>query len=1128
MPDAAPAQVPGFNYSDFNSLAGLGLQGSAAPAGARVRLVPASPGQAGGVWAASRRALNNGFETVFQFQAGGPGAEGFAFVVQNNALPSLGPAGDGLGYEGIPYSLAVEFDLRPNPVREEPGASHIGVQTRRALPNSADQTASLGVVTNGLPDLADGNVHAARIVCAGSTIQVFVDDQPEPCLSVVLPPPEQSGAEEAAGQETGTLEDLLGLDDGQAWIGFTAATSDSFAALELVSWSFTPAPAPLAVNWVTPLDGASYLTPARIDLEAGAVTSTGTVQRVEFYEDATKLGEATGSPWQLTWKDAMPGTYWLTAVAIDDSGHKSVSAPIQITVYPASPPIGLNFSSGDNGTNYPLALKEEAGVVAQRIWNNAISGADGNGLATALKTGSGGITSAFAQWDFARPDEDPSVNLALSGDHKLMKSFLADDGGAGGGQSNSVIVVQQIPFPIYDVLVYSDTANGAADRVAEFRLQSQSIFLRDAPWASFAGSFAEAKGAADLGAATPAGNYVRFRSLTNNYFILTVTARSALNGAPRAGVSAIQIVPSVASGPPQVTRGPYLQSGTPTSIVVRWRSNRATDSRVRYGTSPAALTQALDDPTQTTEHLITVSNLLPYTRYYYAVGTTETNLVSGPDCYFTTNPTNPVPTRLWFVSDYGFKNPNERAVRDFYYTYTEEQKPADVWITGGDNDQTDGRDANDQIAIFGTDYGYGALLRHQVIWPTFGNHDYQTAQGQAYFANFSMPTNGEAGGLPSGTKHYYSFNYGDIHFVSLDSILQEASDSTNSLMIQWLQADLAQATQRWKIAYWHGTPYTKGSHDSDNDSDTLAWMTQMRENVLPVLEANGVDLVLCGHSHVYERTWLLNGHYGYSWSFSETNKVDAGDGRPDGTGAYLKPDGAIGTVYVTAALGGQPQSNTPEVHPAHLMKISGILGSLLIDINGDRLDYQFLNVNGDALDHFSISKEPQSGPPAAPTGLAVSETNSEQVRLVWENTPTNEVRFVLERSTDGLNFTVLATLGANETNYTDASLPGTGSWSYRLRAWNSAGASDYSNTASVGSGPGLRITGWQWLGDRLRLSWTSEAGRRYVVQQTPSLNSPNWGDVGGEVVAGGERTECEVPAGPDGPGGFYRIQQLGN
>ncbi|HWI57297.1 MAG TPA: hypothetical protein VNZ22_08725, partial [Bacillota bacterium] len=126
---------------------------------------------------------------------------------------------------------------------------------------------------------------------------------------------------------------------------------------------------------------------------------------------------------------------------------------------------------------------------------------------------------------------------------------------------------------------------------------------------------------------------------------------------------------------------------------------------------------------------------------------------------------------------------------------------------------------------------------------------------------------------------------------------------------------------------------------------------------LPILESFQVDLVLCGHSHVYERTWPLFGHYGFSTSFSETNKVQTGDGKMDGTGGYRPTDKGMGTVYITAGISGQPRTITDEQHPAHLLKKTGILGSLVIDIEGDRLDLQYLNTSGVAEDYFTILKE---------------------------------------------------------------------------------------------------------------------------------------------------------------------------
>src|SRR6185503_453330 len=125
----------------------------------------------------------------------------------------------------------------------------------------------------------------------------------------------------------------------------------------------------------------------------------------------------------------------------------------------------------------------------------------------------------------------------------------------------------------------------------------------------------------------------------------------------------------------------------------------------------------------------------------------------------------------------------------------------------------------------------------------------------------------------------------------------------------WLQDDLAATTQDWIIAFWHHPPYTKGSHNSDTETELI----QMRENALPILEAGGVDLVLCGHSHCYERSYLLNGHYGLSNSLTPAMKVDGGDGREDGTGAYQKPGGLAanaGAVYAVAGSSGKISGGT--------------------------------------------------------------------------------------------------------------------------------------------------------------------------------------------------------------------------
>src|SRR6185503_5335179 len=99
-----------------------------------------------------------------------------------------------------------------------------------------------------------------------------------------------------------------------------------------------------------------------------------------------------------------------------------------------------------------------------------------------------------------------------------------------------------------------------------------------------------------------------------------------------------------------------------------------------------------------------------------------------------------------------------------------------------------------------------------------------------YFDIFTLPRNGEAGGIASGTEAYYSFNHGDLHCICLDSV--ESDRSPGGAMLTWLERDLSATTKPWVIAFWYDAPYSKGSRDSDLEKR----MTEMRRNALPVLE----------------------------------------------------------------------------------------------------------------------------------------------------------------------------------------------------------------------------------------------------------------------------------------------------
>lgn len=507
-----------------------------------------------------------------------------------------------------------------------------------------------------------------------------------------------------------------------------------------------------------------------------------------------------------------------------------------------------------------------------------------------------------------------------------------------------------------------------------------------------------------------------------------VGAVSASLGSPDTGAEAVQLVyyPTNVppSPPPRLTRGPYLQKGTPTNMLVCWRTSRAADSRVQFGLQPDALEWTVTDDALVTDHVIALTNLTPNTRYYYAVGTREGILAGGPDYTFVTAPTNAKPTRIWVLGDSGTAGQPgyeglAAAVRDAYYAYTGDRE-TDVWLMLGDDAYLSGTDAEFQIALFDV---YPTMLRRTPLWSCIGNHDVNPV-GWPYLQIFHFPTNGEAGGVPSGSEKYYSFDYGNIHFVCLDS---ESSDRTpTGPMWRWLEQDLAANTKDWLIAFWHSPPYSKGTHDSDS-WDLSGQMLQMRQYFVPLLEDYGVDLVLGGHSHDYQRSYLLDGHYGYSTELLPSMIKDSGSGRPGDTGAYRKsglgPQPHQGAVYVVAGSSGWVTQFIPglQQHPAMYIT-NRTLGSLVIDIYSNRLDAVFLRETGAIDDCFTILK----GVSPEPLRLATFRLGPSRIQLQWKSIAGRSYQVQWASgldSSDWLPLSPVITATSATTGWTNSSLP---------------------------------------------------------------------------------------------------------
>ena len=175
-------------------------------------------------------------------------------------------------------------------------------------------------------------------------------------------------------------------------------------------------------------------------------------------------------------------------------------------------------------------------------------------------------------------------------------------------------------------------------------------------------------------------------------------------------------------------------------------------------------------------------------------------------------------------------------------------------------------------------------------------------------------------------------------------------------MARWLERDLAENDKPWVIAAFHHPPYTKGSHDSDEEYDSRGRMHDMRENFLPILEQAGVDLVLSGHSHMYERSHLIDCAYGSSDEFGEDNIVSNGiEGKQKQYKKPLPPKSHQGTVY-TIVGSSSKVDHGPIDHPSHHI---GLLeaGSMVIDVVDNKLTARFINNEGQVRDEFSITKD---------------------------------------------------------------------------------------------------------------------------------------------------------------------------
>ncbi len=283
----------------------------------------------------------------------------------------------------------------------------------------------------------------------------------------------------------------------------------------------------------------------------------------------------------------------------------------------------------------------------------------------------------------------------------------------------------------------------------------------------------------------------------------------------------------------EIIAGPWLQKAGPDRITVMWETDTAGESYVDYGPDDTyGLTAG--SPTPVLIHEVEITGLQTDYEYHYRV---RTGAATSADNVFRTAP--PKGSSGFRFIAYGDSRTNE-------WIHTEVALAMDgisdraFILSSGDIVPSSGSGADKfREDFFGPLAG---VICETPIYVARGNHEGTNPLFVQYFAH---PSAG------SGSEDYFSFDYGNVHVIALDT---NQAYGTGSAQRTWLESDLiASSTDPdvdWIIAVFHHPPYSTGSHGSS---------TSVRSALCPLFETYGVNVVFNGHDHDYERVEEQNG-----------------------------------------------------------------------------------------------------------------------------------------------------------------------------------------------------------------------------------------------------------------------------
>jgi hypothetical protein len=387
----------------------------------------------------------------------------------------------------------------------------------------------------------------------------------------------------------------------------------------------------------------------------------------------------------------------------------------------------------------------------------------------------------------------------------------------------------------------------------------------------------------------------------------------------------LPLVSSNSSWPTAVLAGAYLGETTATSTVISWVSEQAATGKARYGRDRrydqvVAATHAIHDgKSWYTAHL---EGLAPGTTYHYRLYLDGKDVTPNPDLAFVTAP---APGGAGFTfAVLGDSRPTGRSMPPTGEAealaaamaagrYALGLHTGDLVTSGG---LCTGPDSAWNQYIRAYFHLYGELLGRTPFYPSIGNHELSGGECgyQAYTGLFALPDNAPR----SGQEIYYSFDWGDAHFVALNTTQDY---SLASAQYQWLVRDLQANTGHWTFVFFHHPAYSSGAEGS---------RPAVQSHLVPLFEAQGVDVVFTGHDHHYERTCPIR-------SGACTTAQDGG------------------VVYFVTGGGGAPLRDVSGAwFTAHKASTHHFLRAWLV---GCSLQIEAVGTRGEILDRYEMEKD---------------------------------------------------------------------------------------------------------------------------------------------------------------------------